>query len=78
MVCPKTGVVVDGVSVVVVVDFATATVTGDEVLPAKFESPEYVAVIGLLATGRVVTFSVAVPFAPSTSVPSEVVPLLKN
>ncbi len=35
------------------------TVTMGEVLAAKFESPEYWAVIELLATGRVVTFRVA-------------------
>ena len=73
--CPKTGLVVDGVSVVVELDFATVTVTTGEVLAAKFESPEYWAVIELLATGRVVTFRVALPVVPSGSVPREVEPL---
>jgi hypothetical protein len=72
--CPKTGVVVDGVSVVVVVAFATATVTAGDVLPVKFESPKYWAVIELLATGRLVTFRVKLPFV-SGSMPREAVPL---
>jgi hypothetical protein len=72
---PNTGVVVEGINVVLVVDWATVTVTAVEVLGAKFESPTYVAVIELAATGSVVEFSVAVPFVESKTVPSEVVPL---
>ena len=49
-----------------------------EVLPRKFPSPEYVAVIVLVApAGRLGTVRVAVPFTMVTGVPS-CVPLLKN
>ncbi len=76
--CPKTGVVVDGINVVVVAAWPTVTGTAGEVLGAKLESPVYWAVIELVATGSVVTSSVPVP-PESTTVPSGVVLVpLKN
>ena len=72
--CPKTGVVVDGMNVVVVAACPTVTMTGGEVLGAKLVSPRYLAVIEFPATGSVLTFSEPVPPAPSCTVPSEVLP----
>lgn len=72
---PKTGAVVDGVNVVVVVACATAIVTPVDVLGLKFESPKYWAEIVLVVTGSVETFRVPDPFVPSGTMPSEAEPL---
>ena len=70
--CPKTGVVVEGTSVVVVLACATAMPVTGEVLAAKLESPEYWAVISLVVTGSVLTLRVPIPLLPMDTVPSEV------
>jgi hypothetical protein len=62
------------VTVVVLNACVTGTVTAGAMLDVKLLSPEYTAVIELLATGRVVVSRVATPLV-SVSVPSDVVPL---
>jgi hypothetical protein len=72
--CPTTGEIGKTVTVVVLNACVTGTVTAGAMLDVKLLSPEYTAVIELLATGRVDVSRVATPLV-SVSVPSDVVPL---
>ncbi len=72
---PKTGALGENVTVVVVDAFATGTETAADTLDVKVASPEYAAVIEVVATGSVVRSRVATPRSLSVPVPREVVPL---
>jgi hypothetical protein len=71
---PKAGELGVKVRAVDVAISVTVTGTADDVLDVKLLSPEYCAVIELVATGNVVVENVATPLA-SVPVPSNVVPL---
>jgi hypothetical protein len=72
---PKTGVLGEKVTVVVVDACITVTGTTDETLDVKVASPEYAAVIDVVPTASVVRSRVATPLPLSVPEPSEVVPL---
>ena len=72
---PKTGAPGENVTVVVVDAVVTGTETTGETLDVKVASPEYAAVIEVVATGSVVRSREATPRSLSVPVPREVVPL---
>jgi hypothetical protein len=73
--CPKLDGFIDEVNVVVELALVTVWLTAVDVLPAKFESPVYTAVIEFVPTGSVVVAKTAEP-PLSDTVPRLVLPLL--